>query len=245
MTTALVLGMCCLVVAASASAVIPAEEKTQNLKMTTTELTEVCPGTLVDVKVAYETSNFDMATAISFKLQWNKEVFEIVEKTDTAKLKSCSLRYFDNQFHNEFEYISFLCASMTGQNVIPPKISKVMTATLRAKANLRPGHATISLIANPGLPGSGFKYLASAPLTVDINPTCSPEQIASAKGAGAARASRDSVMGSVESEAGAASGPGGMQWQMALGAVGIIAVVVLMLSRSRTRSAGDIQYAPL
>ena len=231
------LALACCLTTARASAVVSTEAKTQNLKMTTSDVTEVCPGSTIDVEIAYDTSDFDMATAISFKLQWNKEVFEIVESRDTAKLKSCSLRYFDSQFHNEFEYISFLCASMTGQNVIPPKISKVMTATLRAKSSLRAGHATVALIANPGLPGSGYKYLASAPLTVDVNPTCSQEQI-SARGASPGR---DSVMDEEEAAL-EGSGGTGMQWQLVLAVVGVLAVLILL---SRNRSPVPAAYSPL
>jgi hypothetical protein len=229
------LALACCLATASASAVVSTDQKTQNLKMTTSDVTEVCPGSTLDVEIAYDTSDFDMATAISFKLQWKKDVFEIVESRDTAKLKSCSLRYFDNQYHNEFEYISFLCASMTGQNVIPPKISKVMTATLRAKSSLRAGQATVALIANPGLPGSGYKYVASAPLTVDVNPTCSPEQI----NARAASPGRDSVM---KEEEGALEGSGaaGTQWQLVLGVVGVLAVVMLIFSRKSSSGAAPM-----
>ena len=152
-------------------------EKLQKLKMTVVgNPTRVCPGKEIDIVVSYDTSDFETATAVSFKVQWNKEQFEVADMKDTAKIKSCGLRYFDTQFHEEYQYISFLCASMMGQDVVPPKIGKMMTARLKTLPNVHEGEATIAVIANPGLPGSGYTYSVSAPVHIDINAECDTSQ---------------------------------------------------------------------
>ena len=126
----------------------------------------VCPGQRLLARVGYEASNGAKLGGLSFKLQFNPAYFSLEGKARTDfDMKKCPIPFVSQllKLDDEWSYVSFVCADVSGKPVVRPRSDKVLELTLRVR-DRSPGDKThIELMANHKLHGKGFKYKTHNP----------------------------------------------------------------------------------
>jgi hypothetical protein len=116
-------------------------------------------------QVSYRSSDGQETNALSFKIELDgTNEWKIVKHHENLKVKRRCMLHF---YHVAKHYISYVCASMTGQMIIPPKINPLVSVNWKARTS---ASKSLSLIPNPHLVGSRYKYTPVQTLTV---PGCS------------------------------------------------------------------------
>ena len=120
---------------------------------------------VVRTHVSYKTTNGGKANALSFKIELdgNKE-WKIVKHHEDINLKRKCMLHF---YHVAKHYISYVCASMTGQLIVPPVINQIVVVFFKARTSEL---KSLSLIPNPHLVGTAFKYTPAQTMSM---PGCS------------------------------------------------------------------------
>ena len=104
-------------------------------------------------QVSYRTSDGKETNALSFKIELDgTHEWKIVKHHENMKIKRRCMLHF---YHVAKHYISYVCASMTGQMIIPPKINPLVSVNWKS---LTDASKSMSLIPNPHLVGSRYKY---------------------------------------------------------------------------------------
>ena len=126
----------------------------------------VCPGQRLVARVGYEASNGAEVGGLSFKVQYNPSYFSLEEQARTDfDMKKCPIPFLSQllKLDDEWSYVSFVCADVSGAPVVQPKSDKVLELMLRVRDKHQGGETHIDLIANHKLHGRGFQYKVQNP----------------------------------------------------------------------------------
>lgn len=125
-------------------------------------------GQLVKISANYHTTDGQSASALSFKIKWDPNFFEPVGAKKEHAPSGCVVDTLD--VDNAAGTAAYTCASPDARPIVPDRLHRVVTVTLRAILHSATtgtkGSPLVSIHPNAKLPGSGYSYAPSVPMNL-------------------------------------------------------------------------------
>jgi hypothetical protein len=116
--------------------------------------------------VAYRAGNAQPADALGFRLQYDPRFFTLrsaVAAPNAHCPHATTGLPSDTLTANQQTFVSYACASPTGQGIVPPQADAALTVELVAKGGYS-GVTEVSVHADSQVAATGFQYMAAAPM---------------------------------------------------------------------------------